>query len=77
MRSRCTGDGKYALDVSFASGVDSWRSQVLVQNRAALALAQLPTEVRDVHVRRGVSGMLLIVTLFSPEGRYDRTYLGN
>jgi multidrug efflux system membrane fusion protein len=79
LRSRCTGDGKYALDVAFGSGVDPWRSQVLVQNRVALALPQLPETVREagVHVRRGTSGVLLIVTLASRDNQYDSVYLGN
>jgi RND family efflux transporter MFP subunit len=79
MRSRCTQDGKYVLDVTLAPGVDPWRTQVLVQNRVALALPKLPTEVRaaGVNVRRGTSGVLLIVSLFSPGEKYDRIYLGN
>jgi multidrug efflux pump subunit AcrB len=79
MRSRCTSDGKYALDVTFASGVDPWRSQMEVQNRVALAMPHLPKEVGDagVNVRRGTAGVLLIVTLSAPDGRFDTLYLGN
>jgi multidrug efflux system membrane fusion protein len=79
MRSRCTNDGRYALDVTFAPGVDPWRAQVEVQNRVALAEPVLPREVQEagVNVRRGTSGVLLMVTLSSPDGRYDSLYLGN
>jgi membrane fusion protein, multidrug efflux system len=79
IRSRCTSDGKYALDITFAPGVDSWRSQTLVQNRVALAMPLLPVEVREggVNVRSRTSGMVLIVTLMSQDQKYDRLYLGN
>jgi membrane fusion protein, multidrug efflux system len=79
MRSRCTNDGKYAHDVNLAPGVELGRAQVLVQNRVALAVPQLPRRVQDagVNVKRGTAGVLLIVNLFSPDGRYDRIYLGN
>ncbi|MDB5313606.1 MAG: hypothetical protein JWO38_7808 [Gemmataceae bacterium] len=79
MRSRCTSDGRYALDVTFGLGVDAWRAQVQVQNRVALALPQVPTAVQDagITVRRGTSGALMVVNLFSPDGRRDSVYLGN
>lgn len=79
MRSRCTQDGKYVLDVTLAPGVDLWRTQVLVQNRVALAFPMLPKEVQNagVNVRRGTSGVLLVVNLFSPDGKHDSLYLGN
>jgi len=79
LRSRCTSDGKYALTVSFAPGVDLWREQVLVQNRVSLALPVLPAAVQNagIHVQRGTSGVLLFVNLFSPDDRYDTLYLSN
>ena len=79
LRSRCTNDGRYALDVAFAPGVDLRRAQTLVQNRVALAMPLLPNEVErtGVNVRRGTAGVLLIVTLSSRDGRHDRGYLGN
>jgi RND family efflux transporter MFP subunit len=79
LRSRCTSDGKYGLDVAFASGVDPWRSQVLVQNRVALALPQLPAAVSEagVNVRRGTAGVLLIATLTASDGEHNRHFLSN
>ena len=75
LRSRCTSDGKYALAVAFAPGVDLWRAQMLVQNRVALAGPVLPAEVQNagVSIQRGTSGVLLLVNLFSADDRYDRT----
>jgi RND family efflux transporter MFP subunit len=79
MRSRCTGDGKYTLDVSFATGADLWKAQLLVQNRVSMALPLLPAAVQDagITVQRGTAGVLLVVNLFAPEGRYDRAFLSN
>ncbi len=79
LRSRCTSDGKYALAVAFAPGVDPWRAQMLVQNRVALAGPVLPAEVQNagVSVQRGTSGVLLLVNLFSADDRDDRDFLSN
>jgi RND family efflux transporter MFP subunit len=79
LRSRCTNDGKYTLAVTFQRGADLAMSQVLVQNRVALALPILPDVVKNagVNVRQGAPGVLLIATLLSPEGRYDSLYLSN
>jgi RND family efflux transporter MFP subunit len=79
MRSRCTSDGRYALSLTFARGVDWDRMQILVQNRVALAMPALPSVVQDngISVKKGPSGVLAIVTLSSPDGRRDRHYLSN
>src|SRR3984893_4892909 len=46
MSSQCTNDGTYTLTVTFEHGVDLNIAQVLVQNRVALAMAQLPEQVQ-------------------------------
>src|SRR6185437_13552640 len=55
LRSRCTSDGRYALDIAFAPGVDLGRARARVMDRVTLALPNLPAAVRDagVHVRGG------------------------
>jgi RND family efflux transporter MFP subunit len=79
LRSRCTNDGKYTLAVTFQRGADASMSQVLVQNRVALALPVLPDVVKSagVIVTKAAPGVQVIVTLLSPEGRYDTLYLSN
>ena len=79
MRSRCTNDGRYALEVAFARGTDLLHAQVLVQNRVALAVPQLPAAVSDagVNVKRGTAGMLMIVTVSSTDRHFDALFLGN
>src|SRR5882724_10072428 len=51
MESTSATDGSYTLNVSFEVGTDVDIASVLVQNRVAIALAQLPDEVR----RQGVT----------------------
>src|SRR5213078_4025069 len=52
---------------------------VMVQNRVALAMPQLPTQVQNqgITIRKKTPDMLMIVNLFSPDGRYDDIYLSN
>src|SRR5258708_4580350 len=50
MESTSASDGSYTLKVSFEVGTDIDIASVLVQNRVAIAQAQLPDEVR----RQGV-----------------------
>ena len=42
MQSTSTNDGNYSLIVTFKIGTDPDFAQVLVQNRVAAAMAQLP-----------------------------------
>jgi len=79
MRSRSASDGSYTLIVGFQSGTDLDMAQVLVQSRVALALPVLPDAVKGqgVSVKKNPAGVLAIVTLFSPDGRYDSAYLSN
>jgi multidrug efflux pump subunit AcrB len=77
LRSHCRDDGSYRLEATFTAGTDLNMAQVLVQNRASLALPILPVEVQrlGVTVRKGSPGVLMIVCLLSPDGRFDGRYL--
>jgi multidrug efflux pump len=79
MSSQCTNDGVYNLTVTFELGTDLNMAQVLVQNRVALATAQLPREVQvqGVTVKKRSPSILLAVNLISPDKRYDDLYLSN
>jgi multidrug efflux pump subunit AcrB len=79
LRSRCTNDGKYALTLAFAPGVDLWRAQMLVQNRVGLAMPVLPVEVKNagVNIQRGTSAVLMLVNLYSTDDKFDRDFLSN
>jgi multidrug efflux pump len=79
MSSNCSNDGSYNLSVTFKPGVELNFAQVLVQNRVNLALPQLPDVVKQggVTTRKRSPDILLVVTLTSPENRYDRLYIAN
>ncbi len=79
MSSQSTNDGTYALTVTFEIGTDLDTAQVLVQNRVALALPQLPAQVQlqGVNTKKRSPDILLAVSLVSPDGRYDELYLSN
>jgi HAE1 family hydrophobic/amphiphilic exporter-1 len=79
MQSTSSSDGSYTLTVTFNIGTDLDTAQVLVQNRVASALAQLPDAVQKqgVTVQKKETAILLIATLTSSDDRYDRLYLAN
>jgi len=79
MSSQCTNDGVYTLTITFELGTDLNMAQVLVQNRVALAMPQLPQEVQlqGVSTKKKSPSILLVVNLISPDGSYDDLYLSN
>jgi RND family efflux transporter MFP subunit len=79
MSSQCGNDGSYTLTVTFDIGTDLKTALVMVQNRVTLALPQLPTEVQNqgITIRKRTPDLLMIVNLFSPDGRYNDIYLSN
>jgi HAE1 family hydrophobic/amphiphilic exporter-1 len=79
MQSYSADDGSYNLTVTFKIGTDLNFSQVLVQNAVSSAISQLPQAVQaqGVVVQKKSTSILQIVTLSSPQGRYDSLYLAN
>ena len=79
MSSQSGNDGSYTLTVTFEVGTDLNTALVMVQNRVTLAMPQLPTEVQNqgINIRKKTPDILMIVNLFSPDGRYDDIYLSN
>ena len=79
MSSQSGNDGTYSLTVTFDVGTDLNTAVVKVQNRVALAMPQLPTEVQNqgITIRKKTPDILMIVNFFSPDGRYDDIYLSN
>jgi HAE1 family hydrophobic/amphiphilic exporter-1 len=77
MRSINANDGTSSIRVSFEVGTDLDMANVLVQNRVSEAQASLPEEVKrlGVTVKKSLSFPLLLVTLRSPKGTYDNTFL--
>src|SRR5579871_2472148 len=79
MSSQATNDGNYTLTITFEIGTDLNIAQVLVQNRVALAMPQLPQQVQlqGVSTKKKSPNILLAVNLISPNGQYDDLYLSN
>src|SRR6516165_486745 len=79
MSSQSTNDGNYTLTITFEIGTDLNIAQVLVQNRVALALPQLPQQVQlqGVNTKKKSPTILFVINLISPDGRFDDLYLSN
>jgi multidrug efflux pump len=78
MSSQSGNDGTYSLTVTFDLGTDLNTALVMVQNRVALAMQQLPTSVQNqgITIRKKTPDILMIVNFYS-DGRYDDIYLSN
>src|SRR5258706_13306023 len=79
MSSKRGSDGTYSLTVTFDIGTDKNIDQIEVQNRVAIAQNQLPAEVirNGIVVRKTTTDFLEVITLTSPERRYDTVFLSN
>jgi len=79
MSSTSTSDGRYFLTCTFAVGTDLDIAQVDVQNRVSRADRSLPQEVKNfgIQVRKASPDMLIVLSLFSPDNRYDDLFLSN
>jgi multidrug efflux pump len=79
MSSQAGNDGSYTLSVTFEVGTDLNTALVMVQNRVTLAMPQLPTDVQmqGITIKKKTPDILCVVSLFSPDGRYNDLYLSN
>jgi multidrug efflux pump len=79
MSSQSGNDGSYNLTITFNLGTDLNTALVMVQNRVALAMPQLPESVQrqGLTIKKKSPDILLVVNFFSPDGRYDDLYLSN
>ncbi len=79
MSSQSTNNGNMTLTLTFKTGTDLDKAQVLVQNRVALAEPKLPDEVKrqGISVKKRSPDLSLVVGLVSPDKRYDSVYLSN
>ena len=79
MKSSNTSDGRMQLDVNFEVGTNQDTSNVLTQNRVGIAQARLPQEVtaQGVTVKKQSPSILMVISLYSPNGSYDANFLTN
>ncbi|MGC2855171.1 efflux RND transporter permease subunit [Novispirillum sp. DQ9] len=79
MRSSNSDSGVMTLTVSFEVGTDPDQATIDVNNRVQAAMATLPEEVRrqGVQVQKRSSSILQVVTMQSPDSRYDPVFVSN
>lgn len=79
MQSTSSSDGAYSLMVYFDSSMDPDMCTVNVTNRVQAALPMLPEEVRrtGVMVSKRSSSILLMITMFSPDGTVNGIDVAN
>ena len=79
MSSTSASDGSYNLTVTFEVGTDLDLAQILTQNRVSLAEPRLPEEVKreGISTKKKSTNIVLLISLVSPDGRYDELFLSN
>jgi len=79
LQSTCSASGVMSMAATFSLGTDPEVAGSRVSNLVQGALAGLPDEVRrlGVSVTSGSGAFLMIITLSSPDGRYDSLFLNN
>src|SRR6187399_1748936 len=79
MYSINANSGDIRLIVNFDVATDPNIDHVLTQLRVAQAQSQLPADVNNygVTVKKSTTAPLMLISLFSPKGSYDGTFLAN
>ncbi|BDG09575.1 efflux RND transporter permease subunit [Anaeromyxobacter paludicola] len=79
IKSTNANDGTMQQQVTFDVGTNIDIDNVLVQNRFSQAQPFLPNDVKNVGVtiKKSLNFPLIVVSLYSPDGRYDAKFLGN
>lgn len=79
MTSQSTNSGSATITVYFKQGTDPDMATINVKNRVSEAEGNLPAEVTKVGVtvQKRQSGFLKILTLYSPDDRYDQNFITN
>src|SRR5512135_392695 len=77
--STSSSSGNVTINVFFNPGSNPDINQVNVQNRVSQATAQLPQAVvqQGITVDKKSSSIMMVISIYSPDDRYDATYLDN
>lgn len=77
--SSTTNSGQCTLRVYFEQGTDADMAAVNVQNRVAKATGLLPSEVNQIGITtmKRQNSILQVISIYSPDGRYDADFLSN
>ena len=79
MQSTSTGSGTMNLSVTFEIGTNPDQNAINVNNRVQRALPLLPAEVarQGIVVQKRSTSILQVITMSSPDNRYDTIYISN
>jgi HAE1 family hydrophobic/amphiphilic exporter-1 len=79
IQSTNANDGSMGQVVTFDVGTDPDIDNVLVNNRFSQAQPFLPSDVKNfgVTIKKSLAFPLMVVSLYSPDGRYDASFLTN
>jgi hydrophobe/amphiphile efflux-1 (HAE1) family protein len=79
MSSSCSSSGSMSMTIIFEPGTNPDMAQVNVQNRVNQALPLLPEAVsrQGVPVQKRSGSFMMVISVYSPDDRYDPLYLGN
>src|SRR5580765_6118970 len=79
MKSTNANDGTLTLKVSFEVGSNLDMNNVLTQNRVSEGMPQMPQSVKNygVSVKKALAFPLLVISIKSPNGTYDSSFLSN
>ncbi|HSJ68821.1 MAG TPA: efflux RND transporter permease subunit [Anditalea sp.] len=79
MESTSSSEGRMTINITFEIGIDIDVAAIEVQNRISVAEPLLPEEVRrlGITIRKRDPSLLMIVSLFSPEGSHGIDFLSN
>jgi len=79
IKSTNANDGTLTLKVSFEIGSNPDMDNVFTQNRVSEAMPQMPQSVKNygVTVKKALAFPLLVLSIKSPNGTYDSSFLSN
>jgi multidrug efflux pump len=79
MQSTSSATGEMSLTVYFDIDTNPDTAEVQVNNRVSLAMPELPDTVSKtgVKVEKRSASILMLIGIYSPDGRYDEKYIGN
>ena len=79
IQSTNAADGTMSQQVTFDVDTNVDLDNMLVQNRVSQAQPFLPQEVKNfgVTIKKSLVFPLVVISLYSPDGRYDTSFLGN
>src|SRR5438045_3773086 len=79
IQSTNANDGTLTQTVTFDVGTNIDINNVLVQNRFSQAQTFLPQDVKNygVTIKKSLAFPLMVISLYSPDGRFDASFLTN